>query len=225
MQATSSKFLIRAILALSLAAGFIHINAASADDWDRREHDRHLVGEPYRSPHWIYDDRHHHGHYYPMIGYGVDYLPSGFLTLGFGGRRFFFQSGVWYEAAGPRFVVARPPVGIIVPVLPPDYSTVWVSGVPYYYANETYYTTSPGGYVVANAPAAGTYVEAPQTTQAPQAPPAPPAPAAQAAPAAPAAPAAASTWYYCDSSKTYYPYVASCKEGWKAVPASAPPTP
>lgn len=45
-------------------------------------------------------------------------------------------------------------------------------------------------------------------------------------PSAPAAEPNASPppqyWYYCDSAKTYYPYVASCPEGWKTVPASPP---
>lgn len=26
-------------------------------------------------------------------------------------------------------------------------------------------------------------------------------------------------WYYCESSRTYYPYVSVCPEGWRAVPA------
>lgn len=43
----------------------------------------------------------------------------------------------------------------------------------------------------------------------------------QSAPPAPAAgPAPAPSWYYCASSKNYYPYVATCPEGWKAVPAT-----
>jgi hypothetical protein len=29
-------------------------------------------------------------------------------------------------------------------------------------------------------------------------------------------------WYYCDSAKSYYPYVPSCPEGWKTVPAHPP---
>jgi hypothetical protein len=37
-------------------------------------------------------------------------------------------------------------------------------------------------------------------------------------------PQSANVWYYCESSKTYYPYVSQCAEGWKQVPAS-PPTP
>jgi hypothetical protein len=28
----------------------------------------------------------------------------------------------------------------------------------------------------------------------------------------------ASNWYYCDSSKAYYPYVNRCPEGWRTVP-------
>jgi hypothetical protein len=37
-------------------------------------------------------------------------------------------------------------------------------------------------------------------------------------------PQTANVWYYCESSKTYYPYVNQCAEGWKQVPAT-PPTP
>lgn len=35
---------------------------------------------------------------------------------------------------------------------------------------------------------------------------------------------AASNWYYCDSSKGYYPYVTQCSEPWRMVP-SVPPGP
>jgi hypothetical protein len=31
------------------------------------------------------------------------------------------------------------------------------------------------------------------------------------------------TWYYCDASKTYYPYVKQCSSGWRAVPAQSAP--
>ncbi|WP_346286069.1 hypothetical protein [Zoogloea sp.] len=30
----------------------------------------------------------------------------------------------------------------------------------------------------------------------------------------------AQNWYYCDSAQAYYPYVQSCAEGWRAVPAT-----
>ncbi len=46
------------------------------------------------------------------------------------------------------------------------------------------------------------------------------------APAIIVAPAAASqSWYFCVSSDSYYPYVASCPEGWTTVPAMPPDKP
>jgi hypothetical protein len=29
-------------------------------------------------------------------------------------------------------------------------------------------------------------------------------------------------WYYCDSAQAYYPYIAQCPEGWRAVPPTPP---
>jgi hypothetical protein len=29
-------------------------------------------------------------------------------------------------------------------------------------------------------------------------------------------------WYYCDNPRGYYPYVGSCREGWRTVPATPP---
>lgn len=51
-----------------------------------------------------------------------------------------------------------------------------------------------------------------------------PAPAPVVSPPPPApVPAQAQYWYYCDKSKTYYPYVATCPGGWRRVPASPAP--
>lgn len=44
-------------------------------------------------------------------------------------------------------------------------------------------------------------------------------PAATAPPEPPAAP---EFWYYCESANAYYPYVATCPEAWKKVPAKPP---
>jgi hypothetical protein len=209
MTTTFYKIVARLIMTLSLGMGFMNIGIVYADEHDaHHEREAHRAGNPYRTQHWVFDNRYHHGHYYPRIGYSVTVLPSGNLTLGFGSRRFFFQAGVWYEPTPVGFAVVQPPIGIITPVLPPDYSTIWVAGVPYYYANETYYAAAQGGYTVVNPPAAGTY------TEAPPAPPPTSAPAPQ---------PSSGTWYYCASTNSYYPYVATCNEGWKPVPASAPP--
>jgi hypothetical protein len=32
------------------------------------------------------------------------------------------------------------------------------------------------------------------------------------------------SWYYCNASKTFYPYVKECPEGWQAVAPQPPPT-
>jgi hypothetical protein len=37
-------------------------------------------------------------------------------------------------------------------------------------------------------------------------------------PAEPPAP----MWYYCESAGAYYPYVSTCAEGWRSVPANPP---
>ncbi len=57
----------------------------------------------------------------------------------------------------------------------------------------------------------------------------PPMVVTQSEPAEPAptiivAPAAASqSWYFCESANGYYPYTATCPEGWKSVPATPAP--
>jgi hypothetical protein len=40
------------------------------------------------------------------------------------------------------------------------------------------------------------------------------------APAAPSTPPPTQYWYYCDASRTYYPYVQTCPGGWRMVPAT-----
>jgi len=178
--------------------------------------------EHYRTNHWVYDDRFHHGHYYPRVGYTVRVLPPGYAVVNYRSAPYYYHAGVWYRPSGPGFVVVAPPIGIIVPLLPPAYATVYAGGVPYYYANEVYYQQVPNGYAVVNPPV--NYVEGPPAPMA-QGPPAMPPPMAQGPPAPPpqASTAQAGVWYYCESAKGYYPYVRECKEGWRSVPAAPPP--
>ena len=49
----------------------------------------------------------------------------------------------------------------------------------------------------------------------------PPMPAAPQGPIEAVQPAT-QFWYYCEPSRAYYPYVASCPSGWKTVPATPP---
>ena len=76
-----------------------------------------------------------------------------------------------------------------------------VGGVYYFYPSPIYPYPDPYTPPVAVMP--------------PSAAPAPPAPP-------PTAQAPASTWYYCDAAQAYYPYVAECPSGWRAVPATPP---
>lgn len=41
----------------------------------------------------------------------------------------------------------------------------------------------------------------------------------------PATAAASPSWYFCESKNGYYPYTATCPEGWKTVPATPPANP
>src|SRR2546421_12127929 len=109
------------LAAAFLAAALLSMSLAHAQERrERREHER----ERFQTPHWVFDDRFRHNHYYPAPGYSLAVLPPGNLALMFGGARYWFHSGVWYQSAGPGYVVARPPVGIVAPVLPPAYTTV-----------------------------------------------------------------------------------------------------
>lgn len=74
-----------------------------------------------------------------------------------------------------------------------------VAPVPYYYLDYPGPYYYPPAVVVPSAPAS--YIE-------------------QESPAG-AAPTAG-TWYYCDASKAYYPYVKQCPGGWRSVPAQPP---
>ena len=191
-------------MALSLIGTAAH--AEPHGDFGHAPHavmERHDFHEPYRTPHWTFDDRFHHDHFYPALGYGIATLPYGNIGIGFGPDRFFYQAGVWYQPSGAGYVVVQPPVGIVAPALPPAYATVSVAGVPYYYANGTYYVAAPGGYAVAQPPAD---------------------PVALAPQAGAAAPPPTGSWSYCESAKSYYPYVSQCPEGWRIVPATPPRT-
>ena len=96
----------------------------------------------------------------------------------------------------------------------------WIVGGVYYWYPRAIYPYPdpfvPSVYIERQPPG----VLAPAVPQ--PAPPAPPPSIQQ--PHAPA-PAAAATWYYCDSAKSYYPYVATCPGGWHAVPAAPNPPP
>ena len=125
-----------------------------------------------RGGHVVFDERYHHGHYYPRRGEVVRVLPGGYRTFYHGGHPFFFVDGVWYAPGPGGFVVTVPPAGLVVSVLPPFTTTVWLAGHPYYYANDTYYQWEPGanGYEVVAQPAGADQPGAPPAAPPAQAP-------------------------------------------------------
>lgn len=157
----------------------------------------------FHTPHWAFDQRFDHNHFYPARGYSVRTLPAARLDLAFGPGHYFFHAGVWYQHRGPGFVVVGPPIGIFLPILPPDYATLWIGGIPYYYANDVYYAPVPNGYQVVQAPADASI--APSTTSS----------------SAAASDLTAGISYYCKSAQSYYPAVSQCPEGWQ-LSRSAP---
>lgn len=137
--------LLRPLTGLVLIS-LLGMSSAYAD----RDHGRH---PGFRDPHWTFDSRFHHDHYYPRVGYTLSILPPGYMDIRYRDRHFFFNAGVWFVQQGPRYVVVTPPVGVVVPALPPAVTTVWIGSTPYYYANGIYYAPAPGGYTTVAQPA------------------------------------------------------------------------
>ena len=149
--------------AVLLSPAFVHAEGTSAinrlhgggrddhrDDHRDSRDGRHEVGRPG----YVYDNRYGHNHYYPPRGYAVGALPRGYVTVGYRGGPYYYNSGIWYRRGGSGFLVVRPAIGLFVPVLPSFYTTLWWGGVPYYYADDVYYRYNAGrGYQVVDAPA------------------------------------------------------------------------
>jgi hypothetical protein len=95
------------------------------------------------------------------------------------------------------------------------YGWWWIVGGAYYW-----YPAAVYPYPDPYSPPAALLAPVPAVPQPPQAVFAP-APAVPQQPPAVSQPSdAPQMWYYCDSAKSYYPYVATCPGGWRAVPAN-----
>jgi len=128
-------------------------------DRDRRDRDddhRKYSGDHRKnSKNYHYDKRYHHDRYYPRSGISINVLPSHHYSVRHDHDHYYFSAGIWYRPSAGRYIVVRPPIGVVIPVLPPFYTTIWFAGVPYYYANDVYYVWHPdrNGYVVTEPPA------------------------------------------------------------------------
>ncbi|WP_233867326.1 hypothetical protein [Paraburkholderia adhaesiva] len=126
-------------------------------------------------------------------------------------RRSKILLGVAVAAIACASGVAHAHVGVVVGVGGPWYYPV-VPG-PYYYG-------PPGPVIVAPPPEPPDYIEQGQPESGQNDPSYAQGPGYA---AADDQGDAGSTWYFCDASKTYYPYVKECASGWRAVPAQPAP--
>lgn len=116
---------------------------------------------------------------------------------------------------GHRHTHARVGVFIGAPLL---FAPWWVESRPYY----PHYYYPPAPVVVRER----VIVREPLVYYDERGNPVPAAPQPQAqAPAQPQAGAPAPTWFFCQDTKTYYPYVQSCASPWQRVAPYPPPPP
>ncbi len=150
------KFTNRTLVAAASALALLGSAVQAQPGPDRRPgpEARKPAAPAFRTPHIRFDGQYLHNHYYPERGYVVPRLPTGSISITYGGGSYFFHGGVWYRPSGTRFVVVLPPIGIFVPVLPSAYVTLWIGGSYLYYANGVYYAPSGTGYMVVAPPPA-----------------------------------------------------------------------
>ncbi|WP_147439112.1 DUF6515 family protein [Faecalibacter macacae] len=71
--------------------------------------------------------RHYNNNYVrfmPPVGFRINVLPAGFISLNIGSRPFYFYEGVYYERYRNDYRVVEPPMGAIVYALPYGYERI-----------------------------------------------------------------------------------------------------
>lgn len=68
----------------------------------------------------------------PPVGFRINILPKGFITINIGSRPYYFYEGVYYARNNSYYSVVEPPVGAIVYALPSGYEKVDYYGEQYY---------------------------------------------------------------------------------------------
>lgn len=117
---------------------------------DRREpirihnHKNHSYGKPINNfDHKGYKTYHHNhvkfygnnGLYYklfnnsyvrftPPIGFNINILPAGYISINIGSRPYYFYEGVYYERHRHQYRVVQPPLGALVYELPYGYERI-----------------------------------------------------------------------------------------------------
>ncbi|SDK55772.1 DUF6515 family protein [Microbulbifer yueqingensis] len=135
-------------------------------------YDRHGYGHHHYKRH--HGPRHWHGRHGPRISLGLAFpvLPAGFVSLGVGGRPYYYHGGHFFRPGPAGYVVVSAPLGASVVSLPGSAVRVEIGGAIYYQYADAYYQWHPARrlYVVVPPPA-GVPVAMP--APAPAAPPEP----------------------------------------------------
>ena len=87
---------------------------------------------------------HTHYKHHPRRGAVVKSLNAGAVAISFKGKRFHYHNGIFYKANGPKFIVAKAPLGMRVKVLPPKYKRFILGKKTYFYYYGTFYKRSDG---------------------------------------------------------------------------------
>jgi hypothetical protein len=75
----------------------------------------------------------------PKIGFRINILPTGYVSVIFNNRNYFWVDGIYYIKSNNEYEVVNPEVGTLVYELPHDYEKVEIDGYIYYeYANVLY---------------------------------------------------------------------------------------
>ena len=139
---------ITAVLALLILAQPVHADSRKHNDHDRRDRYSHDRNDWHSSRHY---PPVHHYRSYPHSSI-VFRLPHTFITLSFGGLKFFYCDGIYYRRVFGHYEAVRPPIGVVINRLPEDYERVAINGHPYYLCNGSYYKNTGRGYVVVSDP-------------------------------------------------------------------------
>jgi hypothetical protein len=85
-------------------------------------------------------------------------LPLGYFALTLGGTPYFYDDGIYYQAADGGYDEVYPPVGAAVPQLPDGACEIDANGQAYYYAGGAFYVQQPDGTFVTVPPPIGVVV-------------------------------------------------------------------
>ena len=125
------------IITVVVLAGLVSLcnpaQALAREDRDRSHHDK----------------AHFRSYPYGQISLGV---PMGSISIGFGGGKYYYGSGLFYRTYQHQYVVVPPPAGVVVYSIPAQYNQVVIDGMIYYTYNGVYYTRVPQGYQVVQPP-------------------------------------------------------------------------